>query len=268
MSFAALLPSSRPEDEPGVRPGHLLARRPTAEPPEGWAAFEASVAEHARGLSVAQREKLRELLYFDMTSEFDARFFSAHVRALGLDLGDDFLAFEGAWARDEALHCEGFRRVNRLLFGWTDARFAELDRRRPDFAPLAHLFTDEFSIACLGAYDELATVRAYRSSLAWYDLLGPAFARFVRRVTADEGWHYSGFLRVLRRRHRHRFAEAPAVVAAIRASEGTPYACTFVLDHDDAVWSESMFDEASAVLLRHLGAQAPSASPARAARDG
>ena len=47
--------------------------------------------------------------------------------------------------------------------------------RRADFGPIAHLFRDEFTILCLGAYDELATVRAYRANLPKYEKLGPEF---------------------------------------------------------------------------------------------
>jgi hypothetical protein len=217
-----------------------------------WGAFEASVAEHAARLAPSDREALRQILYYDLTSEYDARHYSAYVHGLDLELSDAFLEMERLWAVDEARHYEGFRRVHSSALGWGEDDFARLSERRADFGPIAHLFRDEFTICCLGAYDELATVRAYRANLPLYDLLGPELASFIREVVGDEGWHFSRFLRVIRDEHAPRLGEAAAVVREIRETEGTPYGFTFVLDHDDEVWNDGMFDEAADVLLRRL----------------
>ena len=39
--------------------------------------------------------------------------------------------------------------------------------------------------------------------------------------------------------------------------EGTPYAATFVLDHDDPVFTGSMLEEAARLLRQHLRALGP-----------
>ena len=227
-----------------------------------WAAFEASVREHADALPADQRGELEQILYYDVTSEHDARLFSAHVRALDIDFTPAFLAMEEEWSGDEASHCDGFRRTLQCGFGWSDQRVAELSFRRANFAPIAHLFRDEFAILCLGAYDELATVRAYQRNLPAYERLGPEFAAFLHEVIGDEGWHSSRFLAVLRNEHAHRIGEAVALIAEIRATEGTPYGNTFVLDHDDAIWNDDLFDEVAELLLRRLASAEPATSAA------
>ena len=115
-----------------------------------------------------------------------------------------------------------------------------------------HLFGGEFEICCLLAYDELATVRGYHVNLDLYDRLGPEFGSFVRGVIADEGRHWGAFMELLRTSHRDRLGEAPDVIARIRAAEGTPYRATFVLDHDEALYTDEIFDDAARVLLRTL----------------
>ncbi len=231
-----------------------------------WNEFDASVEKHATRLDPQVRKQLEAVLYLDMTSEYDARHYSAYVHSLDLEFTPAFLEMEREWAVDEELHFEGFRRVHEHGFGWGTERFEELEARTPDFAPLAHLFADEFHICCLGAYDELATVRAYRANLPLYDRLGPEFGRFLRRVVADEGRHFARFLRVLRQEHAHRAGEGASVLAKLRAADAIPYAQTFVLDHDDEVWTEAMFEEAAAVLGRRLSSMNERARPAQAKR--
>lgn len=212
-------------------------------------ALAASAGRRVDGLDAPTREALARALYWDMTSEFDARFYSAHVRGLDVDFSDEYCRAELQWAYDEAVHSGGLGRICQRYFGGDPE---ELAARRPDFGPIDHLFRDEFTICCLGAYDELVTVRAYRSQLSLYRALGPDVERFVRRVIADEGRHYGKFVAVIRRHHADRLDEVPDVVQEIAVAEGTPYRATFVLDHDDDVFAEWMYDEARAILLRHL----------------
>ena len=176
---------------------------------DDWTALAESVPPHFRELSEEDRVKARLTLEDDMKSEYDARFLSAFLRTLDVPFTPAFWRAERQWAVDEQRHYEGVRSVNERLFGCDDA---ELARRAPDFAPIAHLFGDEFAILCLGAYDELATVRAYRANLPLYDRLGPGYARYMRRVIADEAKHYAAFLGVVRECHRHRLSEAEDVL--------------------------------------------------------
>jgi len=199
------------------------------------------------------RAAARTTLWDDVTSEYDATLLSAHLHALPIELSERFLAAEHVWAEDERLHHAGFLRIYAALF--EPERGAELAERRADFGPLAHLFEDELAILVLCAYDELTTVRAFAANLSRYDALGVPVGRYVRRVIADEAWHYSVFLDVLRQEHAERLPEARAILDQVLAAEGTPYACTFVLDHDgDEVWSnnDEIYAGAKRSLLAHL----------------
>lgn len=212
-----------------------------------------SVRPNVAALEEEERAGLERLIYPDVFSEYDARHLSAHVRTLDVHLGEHFWACEEHWADDEELHYLGFRSIYAPLSGRTQADIRdEMNARRSSFAPIAHLFADEFRIACLMAYDELATVRAYRSGHRRYARLGPEVLAFVQLVTADEGRHYRNFVKLLRQEHAHRLHEVGDVIAEIRATEGTSYGNTFVLDHDDDVWSESIFDDAARSLTTRL----------------
>jgi len=214
-----------------------------------------SVREHAQLLGDEARDELQEILWADLFSEYDARYLSAYMRSLRAPLSDHFWACEERWAKDEELHYLGFRRIYGAAFG-RSAESLELElaarSAQVDFEPIADLFEDEFASACLLAYDELATVRAYRANYERYALLGPELMKFIRKVTADEGRHFRNFMKLLREGHSQRLPELPTIIARIRGREGQPYGNTFVLDHDDGVWSDTLFDEAAAVLLRRL----------------
>ena len=235
-------------EEPASR-----TRRTTPGARRTWDGVDVSAAAHAVRLRESQLGRLRRILQDDILSEYDARFFSAYVRSLDVPFTDAFWELEQQWADDERRHYRVTRATYERLFGWSERERATLAGRAADFGPLEPLFTDEFSIACLGAYDELATVRAYRANLPHYDRLGPEYGRFLRAVIADEAWHYSGFLDLIRRYHTHRLPEARGVVERIRSCEGTPYGNTFVLDHDDPVFTDEIVDQSTRVLLRQLG---------------
>ena len=190
---------------------------PTPSARREWHHLGPSVAPWLARLDERARAGARRLVVDDMTTEYDARFLSSHLRGLGLELSEAFLGVEESWAEDEERHFRGFRSV--VQAGWDDD-CSWLAERAADFAPLAHLFEDEFSILCLFAYDELATVRGYTRNLPAYDRLGPEFGSYVRAVIADEAWHYARFFDVCVNVHAHRLEDAPAAIARVRAAEG------------------------------------------------
>lgn len=197
--------------------------------------------------------RLRPLLLDDMQTEFDGRFLMRHLGDLPFELSPAARRAFGEWNADEKRHYRGFRITLEALFDDLDAELAALGTRAPDFAPFTEVFGEEFSLLLLGAYDELCTVRAYRGNLPLYDTLGPAFGDYVRRVITDEARHYSLFLGVLRTEHAHRRADALAWIERIRGLEGTPYAATFVLDHDDSdLYSDAICDQAVRILVRQF----------------
>jgi hypothetical protein len=226
-----------------------LIQRPAPGARRDWSALPDEVAAHAARLSPEQHAALGTILLDDLLSEYDARFLVEHLAGLGLEFSPAFQAMLPPWAEDELRHFHHIREVYDRYWGLEPG---QLDLRRPDFGPLETLFEDEFSILCLGAYDELATVRAYRANLDQYGRLGPAYARWARALVADEAWHYATFLGLLLSEHRHRLPEAPAVIDRIEALEGIPYGATFVLDHGDPVFTAQILADAARVLRRQL----------------
>lgn len=221
--------------------------------PARWAELGGSVRARLGGRG---SRSLEAVIAADVESEYDARFLGAHLRRALPQMSARLRRALDAWERDEELHYTGFAEVYREAFGQSRASHAERMAARADgvdFEPLGHLIEDEFAVLCLLAYDELATVRAYRGHRDDYAPLGDRAMAFVAAVTADEGRHAVNFMRLLRTDHRHRSAEVPRTVERIRSTEGVAYANTFVLDHDgDDVWSDAIFDEAAELLVRRL----------------
>lgn len=196
--------------------------------------------------------RIEEILFEDVASEYDARFLAAHLRSVPCPLGPEFRAAAEAWERDEELH---YRAVLEVYLRDLDPEgrvFERLERRRPDFGPLAELFTDEFAIAVLFAYDELCTVQAYGKNLPHYDAHDARLGELIRGIISDEGRHYAAFLAVARRFSERR-RELPLLLRRIRELAATPYAATFVLDHDDReLFDEAVHERAARVLCRAL----------------
>ena len=235
---------------------HTPRRAPGAR--RDWSSLAADVRPHAAALSPEDRACLEPVLREDVLSEYDARFLSARIAASDLELSPEFRAAERVWAADEERHYRVTRQVFDEHWGLAPAVLTE---RRPNFAPLAELFDDELTLLVLLAYDELATVRAYRANLQLYAKLGPAYLRWARALVADEAWHYAAFLDVVRRVHGHRLAEASSHLDRVIALEGTPYAATFVLDHDDSVFTPEILTSAERALRRHLTSRAAQSHP-------
>lgn len=227
--------------------GELVAVRAGCD----LASVGASVAEHAGGLSAAQEDALRYSVWEDVASEFDARFLGARLAGLGIEFSAQFLAAAKIWERDELGHHACSKTAWIAAFGGERELDQRLAERRPDFAPLSSFFEDEFTILCLLAYDELATVRAYRANLPLYEPLGRPFLALMHRIMADEARHYASFLSLARSEHPERAADAGHVISSLRAA-GVPYAATFVLDHDDPVFTADLLDETARILRVHL----------------
>jgi len=195
------------------------------------------------------RPRLLAALRDDMVTEYDARFLVDYLGTIETSLCDEFRSVLARWYDDEVRHFSSFRCI---VEACTADATADLDARQPDFAGVEHLFGGEFEILCLLAYDELATLRGYRGNLPMYDLLGRGLGAFVRRVIGDEAGHYAGFRALLVEKHAHRLHEVEDVVRRIRATEGALYRATFVLDHDDPVYGDHIFDDAARVLVAQM----------------
>ncbi len=215
-----------------------------------------SIAEHASRLGEEERAELDSTIRLDVQSEFDARFLAEHLKGQDWSMTGAMAEALELWQEDEELHKSLFLQVYGAAF---PERIGELRQNLVQrdqgvaFEPLKHLMGDEFEVLCLLAYDELATVKAYQALLPQYFKLGPGMEPVLKLVIRDEGRHYATFARLLREHHAGRMGETTAQIEKIRASEGTPYANTFVLDHDYGVWTDSIFDRSVNQLMRALG---------------
>jgi hypothetical protein len=195
---------------------------------------------------------VRDILHFDMISEYDARILNAHLDSSLASISADFLTRKSEWLRDEDNHFQGFSLIYASLGGTPEA-MAAVYERKGDFSHIEHLLQDEFSAALVLAYDEIVTTRGYIDDLPIYDGIGGEVGRFVRRVIADEAQHYSKFMNFLRLRYPARIDEAAARIRDIRRADGQrPYRATFVLDHIEDVFSTEMLDRCADILLRNL----------------
>lgn len=202
----------------------------------------------------------RELLWYDASTEYDARHLTRFFKESHLDLSVAFWQAHDEWAREEARHHRGMLAVLEGLFGdhvpgsevtWRRA----LAERAADPGALAAELRDEFEVLLAASYDELVTVRAYRANLAAYDRLGPEMARFIRLVIADEAAHYASFLGLLVNEHKARLGEAPERLAGIRSRlDAAPYGNVFLFDHHGPEYTPRLKQRAAEVLLGQLAA--------------
>lgn len=198
---------------------------------------------------------LESFFWFDLCAEWDSRHLHRHLHERGDEYTPEFLAFEEAWYADEINHAEGFLALHCLLFGeQRDGVIARLEAREPEFDELGRFFGDEFRLALLFAYDELATTRAYRLDVALYERLGhPVFRDWIRRLLRDEGYHHANAVEVIRRRHAHRMDEVAKHVGEFVEwdSGGHDYRATFLFDHEWDV-EPGFFRENGEILVGRL----------------
>lgn len=215
-----------------------------------------SIAQHAKLLGEKERVELEATLRVDVESEFDARFLAEYLGTRDWPMTEALRVTLQRWLIDENLHQKLFLQVYEAAFPDTyETLLQDLLGRdhKVVFGPLEHLMGDEFEVLCLLAYDELSTVKAYQALIPQYLQLGPSMGPLLYMVIRDEGRHYAAFARLLRSQHAGRISESAAQIEKIRAAEGTPYANTFVLDHDCDDWTDTILDEAVSQLKRALG---------------
>lgn len=196
-------------------------------------------------------EGLRDVLGQDVSSHCDARFLSPLLRERVPELSADSRTLEGVWAHDEEAHFSAFVEVCSRLVDCDHEVDAVPAASVPEFSAPEPLLADEFRIGCLGAYDEFTTERPFTAFLALRSQLDPKLARFVRQVIADGARHYCQLLRHVQQGPRQR-SDLDAILTELRKVEGTPYATTFFLDHDDEVSSGSIRSAAERALMRRL----------------
>ena len=223
-----------------------------SRPKNRWYYSEILTRPHEYQIPESNLDHIREVLWFDMISEFDARILNAYLDRKLISVSEDFLARKSEWLLDENNHFQGFRLINEILRAAPD-EIAAVYKREGDFSHIDHLLQDEFSAALVLAYDEIVTTRGYIDDLPIYDQFHPQVGKFIRLVIADEAQHYSKFMNFVRQRHRQRINEVPSRVQEIRKADGQrPYRATFVLDHIEDIFSSELLDQCADILVRTL----------------
>lgn len=181
-------------------------------------------------------ENLRPMLWNDLCSEYDAENFCKYLERSGLELSPAFKSFEGAWRKDEYNHYLGFLRIYSRLYDEPEEEVAKrLEHREADFKPIDKFLKDEFTIALLLAYDEIATAKAYSQDHELYaSFEDPNYLRWIKLVTRDESIHFTNLTGLINQKHPDRIPEVSQLVSQFIEwdLEGGEYKGTFVLDHE------------------------------------
>lgn len=196
----------------------------------------------------------------DMKIERDAENLCLELdrrRGFGQQFSAEFVAFEGAWRRDEWLHYLFLRRIACRLFGQQESEVNEALNVSGDFENYEFFLADEFRILVLIARDELITTRGYVADRGLYEALGSVFLDCFNRIIIDEANHYHNALSLLKRFHRSRLHEVPELVEHLRAVEAGnlgKYDClrTFFGDRSDAAYTPDLLAACDAKFVRDL----------------
>jgi hypothetical protein len=134
-------------------------------------------------------EQSRDIIWSDLSSEYDAEHFSDFLSQSGLPFTPEFEAFKTGWRRDELNHYLGFRQIYSILYDKSPNSIDQaMAAHQPNFAPIQEFLEDEFRICVLIAYDELATTRTYAQDIALYKSFGSMpLANWIKFVTKDRG---------------------------------------------------------------------------------
>lgn len=196
--------------------------------------------------------EIRDGLWNDLSSEYDAENFCNYLKASGIKLSDDFKAFEYVWRRDEFNHYEGFRRIYSLLYDRPEKDIIEEMESRPvNFDPIRPMLEDEFKVCLLIAYDEIATTKNYSSEYELYHSFGPAnFLRWIKNVTRDEAYHFNNSMELIGKNFKDRIVEIPNLVDNFIDWDlnGGEYHGTFVLDHDGPYFTSEVLNTCGTII--------------------
>ena len=206
-------------------------------------------------LSSHDIDQLRDYFWVDLCAEWDSRYLHQELLHRGRNFSPQFHEFESAWYQDEINHGDGFLVFYSRLFGEPESAVEKrLSQRRADFSLVEEFLEDEFSIALLFAYDELATIRAYHLDLALYDQLGPSICKtWIRQLIRDESYHHRNGFELAVSNKSYEEERAFELIDSFLAydSKQLPYRATFIFDH---AWShvDATFFRDTAEILEKL----------------
>lgn len=210
-------------------------------------------------ISASDKARFVRTLWHDMSAECHADNLCNHLHSLpDFKMSEEFRAFLYRWRIDELKHYCFMRRIYALLTGHSEKLVVRRLREMgpPDFSEQQQFFVDEFTLLVLFAYDEIITTISYGDDRWIYRALGNPFAvKGFNLVIRDEANHFSNAIAVLKRRHKERLFEVPAILVAILSWERLrhDYGKTFLLDRREVdAFCPALFDKACDIIHKQL----------------
>lgn len=204
---------------------------------------------------VAIKEHIQEILAYDKVTEGDSLRFFNYLASTSVDMPKEFWPVMVLWLCDEMNHHAGFKTAYHKLFGVTPVMEAALAVEESDFGQFDSIMKEPFKLLVALTYDEASTINGYKHDLAVYKKIGQPFTNFLRKVNADESWHFSKFANLAAKYFPERIAEVPKILEEVKSLDGRPYKRTFLFDHDPSVeaqFTKAAQDKACDIVLKVL----------------
>ncbi|WP_223503190.1 hypothetical protein [Pseudomonas sp. BF-R-24] len=177
--------------------------------------------------------KYKKFFMADLFSEYDAINLYHHLHLRRAKFSPHFVQYLDLWFADEKNHSDGFFELIRLLFGSTEEELIDqLKIRTGNFDQLQEIFTSEFNLLLLFAYDEYTSVKTYKKDTFYNEFGHQNFNTWIKNLIADEAIHFGNAIKILKHNHLSNLHKAEDILQRIAKLEGTPYQNTFLFDHD------------------------------------
>jgi len=177
--------------------------------------------------------KYKEFFMADLFSEYDAINLYHHLHLQRAQFSPYFVQYLDLWFADEKNHSDGFFELIRLLFGSTEEELIDqLKTRTGSFDQLQEIFTSEFNLLLLFAYDEYTSVKTYKKDTFYNEFGHENFNTWIKNLIADEAIHFGNAIKILKHKHSSNLHKAEGILHSIAKLENMPYQNTFLFDHD------------------------------------
>jgi len=177
--------------------------------------------------------KYKEFFMADLFSEYDAINLYHHLHLQREKFSPYFVQYLDLWFADEKNHSDGFFELIRLLFGSAEKDLIDqLKTRTGNFDHLQEIFTSEFNLLLLFAYDEYTSVKTYQKDTFYNEFGHQNFSTWIKNLIADEAIHFGNAIKILKHNHLSKLHKAEDILQSIAKFERMPYQNTFLFDHD------------------------------------
>ncbi len=206
------------------------------------------------------RDAFAHVVFNDMTAECDAgalcNYWHSTLRHT-MHFPPDFGEFLRIWREDELRHFQFLANVYMELTGISEKSLDRtLHSRSANFSELRPFMQNPFELLTLFAYDEILTVLSYRADTPMYGAMGLQYSQTFKLVTADESYHFTNAVKIIRQFYAHKREELSGFLdrlAEWEQQENKVYGNTFLLDRrQQNAFSASLFHQATAFLTNAL----------------